>query len=223
MAVLTPGPTVDGSEPAGGEGMSDVAAVARELAGIVVARRRGREQEEDDDGPARAGVVFARDLAALAELQARHPLPAAYAEFLRAHSSHDFVASGLVCAGEAAWIAPVDTVGELTRCCEGAAPLRLVCAVSERGYYVLDLARERGGDCPVLHVDDRGAAREVAGGFVGFLRRVARESRSGHVKKDMSVKTGEIADERGRALGWLAALAVAVFLLLAYAVAALAG
>lgn len=203
---------------------SELVAIVLELARIVAARRQARA-EDDDEGSADPAVVFARDPAALAELQARLPLPPVYAEFLRGHSSHDFVDGGLTCAGEAAWIAAVDTVAELTRCCVKGGAERVVCGVSGRGHYVLDLARARGGDCPVLHVPDRGSAREVAGSFVGFLRRVARESDSGHAPKNMSKGESEIAEEgtRTRATGWLAVAALAVAGLLAYVAVMLAG
>lgn len=197
-----------GGELAAGKA-AELAEAVRELAEIVRARR---PQQDDDDEPRAAEVVFARDPAALAELLSRHPLPPVYAAFLARHSSHDFVATGLVCAGEAAWIAAVDTVAELTRCCEGAAPMRVVCGVSADGYYALDLARTRGDECPVLYVDAGGDTREVASGFVGFLQRVARESSSGHVQKDMSREVAEREHEQARsqAQAWLAVAGLVV-------------
>lgn len=212
--------TPQGGEPVDPGTAAALAEVVRALADIVLARRR---PPADDDGPGDVAVVFARDPAALAELQSRAPLPPVYQAFLARHSSHDFVDSGLVCAGEAAWIAPVDNVAELTACCAASEPLRVVCGVSRSGHYVLELARARGDDCPVLHVDERGGAREVAGSFLGFLERVARESAPRHVVKNMSLKMVEEAEAQARrqAGAWLIGAAVVVIGLLACGVALL--
>ncbi|HEY8379066.1 MAG TPA: hypothetical protein VIK91_21385 [Nannocystis sp.] len=184
---------------------AELHAVVSELREVVVRLRAGGDGESGD-------FAFACDPGALFELRSRFPLPPVCEVFLRDFSSHDFVDSGLLCAGETAWIAPVDTVAELTACCEGAAARRVVCGVSARGHYVLDLPRTRGVDCPVLHVDEHGHSREVAGSFLEFLKRVARESSSRHGVKNMSQKSVEEAEERARrgAGAWMAAAAIAV-------------
>lgn len=128
--------------------------------------RRGRDDLDD--------IAVVRDLDALARLQRRFRLPAAYARFLREHSSHDFVDSGLQCAGVPVWLTPVDTLEEIVACFPDLPRGWLVCAVADDGCYALALDRADGDDCPVMFV--RGGAREVAPGFVAFLRRVVRDT-----------------------------------------------
>lgn len=119
-------------------------------------------------------LAVVRDADALAELQRRFRLPAVYVEFLRAHSSHGYVDAGLVCDGAPVWLTPVDTVAEIHACFPGLPREWLVCAIADEGCYALALERSRGDDCPVMFV--RGGAREVAPGFVAFLRRIAGDT-----------------------------------------------
>ena len=131
-------------------------------------------------------VVVARDPAALARLQRGRRLPPTYVEFLRAHSSHDFVDAGLVCAGRPVWLTPVDALEEIAACYAERLPrLWQVCAVEPGGCYVLDLHRLHTDDCPVLHVTDEGVQREVARGFLEFLRRIVRDTAAERARTDM--------------------------------------
>lgn len=137
-----------------------------EAVAALVRLRRG-----DDEGDE---VAFVRDPVALVRLERRRRLPAVYAEFLRAHSSHAFVDGGLRCAGVPVWLTPVDTVEEIAACFPDLPRAWLVCAIGDDGCYALALDRSDGDDCPVMFV--RGGAREVAPGFVAFLRRIARDT-----------------------------------------------
>jgi hypothetical protein len=139
-----------------------LAAAVRALAAVL---RSG-----GDDGE----LAVVRDPDALAQLQRAFRLPAAYAEFLRAHSSHGFVDAGLVCDGAPVWLTPVDTVAEIHACFPELPRGWLVCAIADEGCYALALERSRGDDCPVMFVRD--GAREVAPGFVAFLRRIAGDT-----------------------------------------------
>lgn len=169
------------------------------LAGRPAALREGAAARDDDaDEPDAAPIVTLRaDPTDLAAIAARGPLTPVYAEFLRTCSSHDFVDAGLRCAQRAAWLTPVTNVVELTRVYAdkpGFAPHWLVCAVAADGCYVLDLDERTAGDCPVLylqHVPGGVAAPErVAPSFVGFLERVALDSRRPPVPGDMPQKPG---------------------------------
>lgn len=162
-------------------------------------------------------VVVAREPAALARLQRARRLPPTYVEFLRAHSSHDFVDAGLVCAGRPVWLTPVDTLEEIAACYAGRLPaLWQVCAVEPGGCYVLDLHRLHTDDCPVLHVADDGARQEVARGFLEFLRRIVRDTTAERAHTDMSARTAtRMVDATGRL--WVVAAVLAFF------VAAVAG
>jgi glutathione S-transferase len=143
--------------------MSELELAVAALADIV---RRAREDGDE--------VAFVRDPGALARLRRRTRLPAAYVEFLRAHSSHAFVDAGLKCDGVPVWLTPVDALEEIAACFPELPDEWQVCAIADDGCYALALDRARGGDCPVMLV--RGGAREVAPGFVAFLRRIARDS-----------------------------------------------
>lgn len=180
------------------------AAVAATRAAVLAARDDDDDNDDDDDddevaGPARPRTItaIAAEPAMLAAIAAHGPLTPVYAEFLRGHSSHDFVATGLRFGGRAAWITPVTSVLELTAVyadTPGFAPHWLVCAVAADGCYVLDLDERTAGDCPVLylqHVPGGVAAPErVAPSFVGFLERVALDSRRPPVPGDMPQKPG---------------------------------
>lgn len=202
-----------------------LAAAVRELTAVVSRRRRPLDDEGE---PTPEHVTFVRDAPALADLQAHHELPRVYAEFLRAYSSHDFVDTGLVCGGVAAWIAPVDHVADLVACyADSGFPANwLVCATDYEGCYVLDLGRAAAGDCPVLFLEHGGGLRprEVAPSFVEFLRRVARDSSGEQVPSDMAQGTDITGAPRGREAGGSSArlawtvLGAALALLLLYLV-----
>lgn len=168
-----------------------------------------------------AEVVVARDPAALARVQRARRLPPTYVEFLRAHSSHDFVDAGLVCAGRPVWLTPVDTLEEIAACYADRLPaLWQVCAVEPGGCYVLDLHRLHTDDCPVLHVADDGAHREVARGFFEFLRRVEADTRAARQVREVMPER-PAAQPAGPALG-AAARAGLAFALVLFAAALLA-
>lgn len=162
-------------------------------------------------------VVVARDPAALARLQRARRLPPTYVEFLRAHSSHDFVDAGLVCAGRPVWLTPVDTLEEIAGCYAEHMPgLWQVCAVEPGGCYVLDLHRLHTDDCPVLHVTEDGLQREVARGFLEFLRRIVRDTRAlRQVREDMPERPA--APRPGFTLGAFARAALAFALVFFFA------
>jgi len=150
---------------------------------LVSVTSRLKPSVDDEGEPTSPEVRFVRDDAALLQLLRRHRLPTIYESFLRDYSSHDFVDAGLTCGRTRAWIAPVDNLASVNECyaASGFPPRWLVCATDYEGCYVLDLGRVRDGDCPVLYVAHGGGlqAREVAPSFVGFLRRIARESARG--------------------------------------------
>jgi len=175
------------------------AAVLRLRAG-----RPGGDDEGDEDDDDAAGVVKI-ELAPgqVAGFFGDYPLTPVYREFLRAHSSHDFVDAGLRCGARAAWISAVHSVRELTplyRDSAGWAPHWLVCAVDPEGCYVVDLDAAKDDDCPVLYVPGGpGKVETVAPSFVAFLRRVARDSVAQPVREDRpggARPPGRVGEER---------------------------
>lgn len=171
-------------------------------------------------GLAGGEVVVARDPAALARLQRRRRLPPIYAEFLRAHSSHDFVDAGLVCGETPVWLTPVDALEEIAGCYAGLPGHWQVCAVEPGGCYVIDVREDHADASRVLHVDEVGAHREVARDFLEFLRRIVRDTAARRARPDMSERTAAQAAAPGA--GWPAgAWAAAAAVVLVVAAAAL--
>ncbi len=171
-------------------------------------------------------VAVVRDDAALERLLRERRLPAGYVEFLRGHSSHAFVDAGLVCGGVPVWLTPVDTVEEIAACYAGQLPgTWQVCAVEPDGCYAIDASRP-GGECPVWHVDEAGARRAVAPGFVEFVAKIARDTANLRGRTDRSERTAPPVAAGGpspRELGPLAraAIAFAAVLVIAWALEAL--
>lgn len=150
------------------------AAVDAVAAAVQALRRRSPDAEARGLGVEK----LALDDGAMAQF-AEYRLPAVVGEFLRAHSSHDFVDAGLRCGARAAWISAATSVRELTALYADTPGWRrewLVCALDEHGCYVLDLTPPVGDDCQVLYVSSTGAVHSIAPGFVAFLRLVARDS-----------------------------------------------
>lgn len=182
---------------------------------------------EELAGLAGDAVVVARDPAALARLQRARLLPPTYVEFLRTHSSHDFVDAGLVCAGRPVWLTPVDALEEIAACYQDRFPPQWqVCAVEPGGCYVLDLSRRYTDTCAVLHIDEAGAREEIARDFLEFVRRIVRETAAARGLADMSerpVYAKPTTRPAPRELGLVARLAVvlAVTLVLVLAFRAL--
>jgi hypothetical protein len=179
------------------------AAVDAVAAAVLQLRARGPGgDDEDDEGE--AGVVkIELGPGQLHSLFGEYPLTPVYREFLRAHSSHDFVDAGLRCGARAAWISAAHSVRELTALNQdsvGWAPHWLVCAVDQDGCYVVDLDAPRDGDCPVLYVPGgAGKVETVAPSFVVFLRQVARDSLAPPVSEDRSRRAppaGRVGEER---------------------------
>lgn len=164
---------------------------AVEAVGAAVVRLRAQRPADDDDDEGAAVVKIGLGSEALAEFRG-YPLTPVYREFLRAHSSHDFVDAGLRCGARAAWISAATSVLELTglyRDSAGWAPHWLVCALDGEGCYVVDLDAPAGDDCPVLYVPPgAGKVQTVAPSFVAFLGLVARDSGEGAVREDRSVR-----------------------------------
>lgn len=108
------------------------------------------------------------------------PLSPVYREFLRAHSSHDFVDAGLRHGARSVWISAATSVLELTALYAADTPSWrpswLVFGLAEDGCYVLDLHGRAGDDCMVHHVADSGASVPIGQTFTDFLRQVARDS-----------------------------------------------
>lgn len=157
--------------------MSEGLTAAVDAVAAAVLELRGRSPDAEVRGLGVERITL--DDEAMAQLHG-HRLPAVVAEFLRAHSSHDFVDAGLRCGARAAWISAATSVRELTALYADTPGWRrdwLVCALDESGCYVLDLTPPVGDDCPVLYVTGEGAVHPIAPGFVAFLRLVARDSR----------------------------------------------
>lgn len=185
--------------------MSSLAELSGAVSELAAVTSRLRPSVDDEGEPTASEVRFVRDDAALLQLLRRHRLTTIYESFLRDYSSHDFVDAGLTCGRTRAWIAPVDNLASVNECyaASGFPPQWLVCATDYEGCYVLDLGRARDGDCPVLYVAHGGGlqAREVAPSFVGFLRRIARESARG---LDAAAAGPTLAAAESRGLGRLA-------------------
>ncbi len=173
------------------------------VAAAVLQLRAGRPRDEDGDGEDDGVVKIQLVPGQLHSFFGDYPLTPVYREFLRAHSSHDFVDAGLRCGARSAWISAVHSVRELTALNKdnvGWAPHWLVCAVDQDGCYVVDLDAPRDDDCPVLYVPGGpGKVETVAPSFVVFLRQVARDSLKPPVPEDRSRRAPVGAEREGGA------------------------
>ena len=167
------------------------------------AGRPGDDEAEDGEGEDDGVVKIELGPGQMHGFFGEYPLTPVYREFLRAHSSHDFVDAGLRCGARSVWISAVDSVRELTALNKdsvGWAPHWLVCAVDQDGCYVVDLDAPREDDCPVLYVPGgAGKVETVAPSFVVFLRQVARDSLKPPVAEDRSRRApppGRVRAER---------------------------
>jgi SMI1 / KNR4 family (SUKH-1) len=116
-------------------------------------------------------------------LAGRYRLPGVFREFLRRGSSVDFGAgSADLAVGGLGCFLPTADGFEASHLCyadqPGWPPAWIVCALEADGCYVLDTAKMRDEDCPVLHLShgDGLKARPVAPSFVAFLERIVAES-----------------------------------------------
>ena len=158
------------------------------VAAAALQLRAGRPRDEDGDGVDDGVVKIALVPGQMHSFFGDYPLTPVYREFLRAHSSHDFVDAGLRCGARSVWISAVHSVRELTALNQdsvGWAPHWLVCAVDPDGCYVVDLDAPREDDCPVLYVPSgSGKVETVAPSFLAFLFQVARDSLAQPVRED---------------------------------------
>lgn len=171
--------------------MTTLAAAVDEVAAAVLGLRAKRGEADLGDEVVRLRPSDA-ELAGLA----RWRLTGVYREFLKGHSSHDFVDAGLKCGARDVWISAATNVAELTSLYAQSSGWRaswVVCGLDERGCYVAEM--NGGVDGPVLYVPDGGQAVVVAPGFVEFLRLVARDS------SDRVVRTGAQPVAAGARLG----------------------